>query len=1641
MSGPAGEPGERPITVIVDPGNLVKELNEGNNERTRYFVVQAQEGWCCYNNEVFQYHEAPCLEKGGRFFGTQEEAEDFCRAASMPPTITITAPKESETWVAGSIHEIRWETKGAGIAHVSLGYSPDGGTTWVVIAEREPNDGTCEWQLPATLSGDCLLGATIHDSAGELVAYQDRAIPIFIQPQLLPKPDLIITDVWNEKGTICYQIRNVGDAAAAGGHYTGLLIDGNHAVSGRVNTDLQPGERWKGCFDYRWKCSPREDNLVVWADYEDGISESDETNNRREENWKCDTAPPGIISGPTVLDITQNSAVITWKTDEDSDSVVKYGKKAELYASEETYSVQVTYPGVYIEELPIGEHTIEGVTTSSLPPPLENGGITVPAKSHSIMLVGLEPSTTYHFSVQSGDASGNTVESKDSIFETLALLDDIAPTISLIDPGVCRGTVTFSADVDDDTGVEKVKFYLDNKPVFTDYSPPYEFTTDTAPYIDGKHDLKGKVFDVSGNSSKDDRVVDMDNLGKASGLTVKIIKPKDDDSVSGKVEVKAELEDDKGIFSVDFCVDGEWWESEDFHQSPPQSKEVTFIWNTEAKAAGTELVEDGWHQIAVEAKDTEGHKLARFIKVYVANKKASPPPSPGYPYLEVINHTVSRNGNRFTITLTVKNTGDATATNIKILDMLQGFQPIEDKPPTFQPIKPTGSYSTFFNPEAKWGYCEISCLPILPGEEKTYTFHAVPVLIYPNPPAPEIGSRIDISWTNPEFATCVNPDTKHKVETTKEGEPLAEAHKQAVKSCDYLIMTDIYRLFASFNPSYGVGPASGAVNSLLSAMAELAWHKKGVLGDFDAQEVKAANNSAKYQLLRKLVSPGGGWAKKLAPEFSKGLGGYFLIVGEAGIIPSWTEHNWDMEWDDGTTTTTVYYSDQRWADTVGNDFVPELVMGRIIGDDPQALTTAIRNSIGAYEGWNGYGYDHSHALCYSGTGKASSKMVASADSVAIILSGKKVNTDKVHAKDLSSGSLAFEAFCKAAPDKDIIYLRGHGFPDLCDEITSDRILNKFKGFGSTNPFIFAASCYTGKYASGDLAENFFLKGAAIYIGATEYSGDEVNSTISEDFFKRLASKFSKPIGWHFTSMEQSYSAPIIGEIYRFWCCEYNLYGDPKFGVPPKKATAALPQETQAQPVSSLDLQHSLHVPPSFGAVVTQATAVLPRETQAERVYSVDSEHNLSSARRFGAVVTQATAAPLQEVEPEPASSLDVVVPDYEVTTVDGVDHVTIPDGAVWLEKDRHQVPFYPISIDYPEGYKVQEVVLTQRSGLVTDTGLNIPITTMEIASEDVATSPGNDQSPSKGGEAWFPEEEYDWEILEHPDGSATLFIVMYPFYYNPLTTDVRFCKNYSFDIDYTVSSVEITSVATDQAVYQQGDRVAIDIGLVNSGEPQDVTVSATVNRYVSDELVDGLPLSKLNGLSGEASLSLQWDSSGFAPGSCYVEVILRDIRGNILDKQTEGFILGITSGEITNLTAKPKHFDIGDNINISLTFNNTGTVDISGTTVVRVQDEAGETVQEFRHDVTDLAPASSTSFDDTWDTSEAAEGRYDIIGFVLYDGGATAPAAVAVSTEGGRFPWLWVGVGMGIAVLLAAGLVLWRRLGRRKTVPCGDDQP
>ena len=865
--------------------------------------------------------------------------------------------------------------------------------------------------------------------------------------------------------------------------------------------------------------------IGLFVDYWGSIREANEKNNYLEiytEVTQPEITSLDIIAGPRVFNITQTSAVVKWETNEGCDSRVDYGSIAG------SYSLDIT-----------------------------NNGIT---RTHSIMLTDLRPSTTYHFSAHSQDLIGNTIRSNDKTFETLPFTDDIRPSISIIDPDSFQGIVEISTNAWDNLGVERTEFYLDDNLVFIDYSPPYGFSVDTSAYENGVHMLKVVVFDVSEQSKIETRAIDIINIEDKNAPKVDITFPKQNDEGSGKIQVIASLSDDVGLAQVFFKVDGQY---EGFKGLPsnPKSKSVTFEWDTK-------LLENGQHRIAVEAYDKEGRYGFDVIDVLVSQPPVQIPPK-----LKIMGHTVTRQDNHFFISLTVGNVGDTDATNVIISDFLRSFQPISGS-------DPIAEYKACFTPSENMGAITIESKVVIPPTwSYTFTYEAVPILKYglyflsdPNDsPAPSIGNLIKL-WYTGQDGTEYYEEFKLPVLKTSNGETITISYDNAVKSADYLILTDPHQLFYHNN--------NQEVNDLLSTMAQLARHREGVLG-YSTYE-KALHK----QVIRNLIKNGGEWSSKLKNGWSSN--GYLLLVGETEIIPAWSKSLGTYETTDGPYTWNVL-TDTPYANTYGDESKPELSIGRIIGNNAKELRNVIETSLNILLQKSGYEFDRSHVLLVSGfPDEIMKNFNGQVDAVSTVINQKtpnmiqsKINAPDYAQYDPSTGKLnktvtekAIEyIFFSSTKGKDIIFLAGHGNWDHWDKIHYSALIGQTKPFGWTNPFVFASSCKTGIYSMGyGLAESFLQHGAAVYLGATESGGWTPYST---KFFEKW--DLNEPVSLAVKQTKASLGNDLKDKI---WSNIYHVYGDAKFGATnsltktvtySSSTQSETPSSTQSEPHSSINV--------------------------------------------------------------------------------------------------------------------------------------------------------------------------------------------------------------------------------------------------------------------------------------------------------------------------------------------------------------------------------------------------------------------------------------------------------------------------------------
>lgn len=174
------------------------------------------------------------------------------------------------------------------------------------------------------------------------------------------------------------------------------------------------------------------------------------------------------------------------------------------------------------------------------------------------------------------------------------------------------------------------------------------------------------------------------------------------------------------------------------------------------------------------------------------------------------------------------------------------------------------------------------------------------------------------------------------------------------------------------------------------------------------------------------------------------------------------------------------------------------------------------------------------------------------------------------------------------PGKDILIFNGHGTPSWWD------VLDGFpNGFGVTRPLAFAASCLTGNYGGGirsdGIAEAFFDRKGAVYIGATEVSWGYFNAPALHSFLEHWNGGY---VGTSFLQLERRFwgaSGPWGADIHSddswyYWVNEYNLYGDPTFRTATAGAAAdadivaaSVPPETLILDLPELTVESSAGV--------------------------------------------------------------------------------------------------------------------------------------------------------------------------------------------------------------------------------------------------------------------------------------------------------------------------------------------------------------------------------------------------------------------------------------------------------------------------------
>jgi uncharacterized repeat protein (TIGR01451 family) len=624
----------------------------------------------------------------------------------------------------------------------------------------------------------------------KIIAYDNHgessSSPIwtFITEEEPLKPDLIITDIWLEDDLIHYQIHNIGEGQTSGSHKTSLKINDIFMTSETIVTILLPDERFNGIFsNYQWTCDGFDNSIAVTADYQDQQAEDNEVNNGRTENWLCDTTPPEIVYGPIVSGITEESVVIQWQTDEDSDSKVQFGANAGLFDDEQTDSQYV--------------------------------------KDHVMTLIDLSSSTTYHYMVTSSDASGNNITSQECYFTTGNVYDDMVPIMLFFNRTDTIIPYTYSFFGSDNIGIDRVEFSMDGEYIGTSYSAPFKQLLH--PVILGlsisqlyaEHTFTATAFDLEDNTNTM-FYTEAARPPPCNEVELEIRYPlgwnailyTDDVVVHDTIlDLQVYAREKRGLTQV--CDEmGHWHPQERYSEvaelefyidddmvcnCSPSSTTTTCPWDAEGLSLGE-------HIFGIAAYD---HTGCRHYEEQIINVTQSLPRI-------IISNDIDRYGNYFDMEFYIRNTGHADAVLEQLNVTLVGFQAIA-KTATDYTVQPE------YSPTNKRCYVDVdftSGFILSPGSMITVQFNAVPILFELT-----VSKRLDVSITYED-----NYGDEHFEEYSDfEGRAyLASIADDAFLDADYLMITNPDNLFLFNNDA--------DVNTLLSTMADLATLRNGVLG-------------------------------------------------------------------------------------------------------------------------------------------------------------------------------------------------------------------------------------------------------------------------------------------------------------------------------------------------------------------------------------------------------------------------------------------------------------------------------------------------------------------------------------------------------------------------------------------------------------------------------------------------------------------------------------------------------------------------------------------------------------------------------------------------------------------------------------------
>jgi len=981
------------------------------------------------------------------------------------------------------------------------------------------------WSTP----GEKHITVTAQNCGGNVEFVQYHTFNVIPLSQL---PDLQISGMWYNPllNQVNFIVKNTGNSTAPPGHTIDLYQTIAVVEQITFTEALPPGWVRAGTINHVWSCSYTDAQAKLCVDSGDAIVESDEANNCLSTLWPCDIHPPLITAGPTVVTTTEHTALITWVTNEPCTSRVDYAKNLDA----------------------------DSVSDATL------------KTSHEVTLDHLTNASTYWFTVFITDEGENLANSNSLYFETQPPGTDpvvISSTAITEYPSEHYEFYTLEAVITDTEGVDSVIFFLDQQLIGQDFTPDINntYAAHLSPAAMGlsradwltAQSLKVWAYNLEGELTEETRFFTPPARGMSSDVLLlgpdpdKVIYTDGDTAPAGTsinaLAYAAQYrwgctdsglaEDDEvppGLQSVQCDDVRESVTRMDIYlddtlvgQHIPTTGHYVHSFNIDLSGKGI-----GTYTLRLEAHLGDG-TIATTENEFRIER--------GHGELG-FSREVTRRDNVFEVTLTIENIGTGTIYVDYVRDFARGFQVINTTDALNHYTVRNNDKGDAHNRRIMIDLYSPSepYLTLAAGETFEVNYKLVPILYrtwqlhYYIGSGHETGQSSQVLYwlegIEGSFSLTFQASGNYVYDANRGDYPnLRWAVDRVVAESNYILVTSPQSLYFYIDPTYWRTSQGleDELDVLLSDMAELASLRNGVLGYLPLEP--------DYATVDALLEPGGHWADALSPYFRETKSGYVLFVGEDEIIPA------------QDAGYGVPYGDLRYASTA-HSARPELILGRIIGNDLGTLQQALEASIDVAR--TGNGFDRQRAVLSSGRGGGEGTFWTHINQIEDRLNFNSVTRLRWKNYDTSTEMLNVLK-PEIALGQGLILYRGHGGTDSWNDTASSVGLGTGAigtfDLGGYHPFVFGLACDTGNYRDGySIGEAFYRRGAAFYIGAVSPSDRDTNGRAGRAFFNRWGDDNSLTIGYAFVDMARDHWGDDSD--WKKWIYQYHMFGDPKFGA-------------------------------------------------------------------------------------------------------------------------------------------------------------------------------------------------------------------------------------------------------------------------------------------------------------------------------------------------------------------------------------------------------------------------------------------------------------------------------------------------------------